>query len=240
MSHDTFLSKLAKHIQSQYDLSQQELTLIFPNKRAAFYLRDELKKKNQQTIWMPQMLSIQEAFTQWSGIALADSLDVLFELIDIDAELHVEQNSDLNVFGSKATQMAKDFDDIDQYNIDAKFVFSYVFDNKKLGIWDFDEEKSKEKERKYLDLFQKLHDYYLRLRERLSKQGKGYYGMSTRCLAELPEAELLERVGDRKIVFAGFNALTTTEERIINTMVRNGKAEVVFDCDAYYVDDENN
>ncbi|MCR5645883.1 MAG: PD-(D/E)XK nuclease family protein [Bacteroidales bacterium] len=240
MSHDTFLSKLAKHLQSHYDLSHQELTLVFPNKRAAFYLRDELKKNNQQTIWMPEMLSIQEAFTQWSGIALADSLDLLFELIDINAELHVEQNSDLNVFSSKATQMAKDFDDIDQYNIDAKFVFSYVFDNKKLEIWNFDEEKSKEKERKYLDLFQRLHDYYLRLRDRLSKQGKGYYGMITKHLAELPEAELLERVGDRKIVFAGFNALTTTEERIVDTLVKNGKADILFDYDAYYLDDPNN
>jgi len=240
MSQDTFLSKLAKHLQSQYDLSRQELTLVFPNKRAAFYLRDELKKNSQQTIWMPQMLSIQEAFTQWSGIALADSLDVLFELIDIDAEQHVEQNSDLNVFGSQATQMAKDFDDIDQYNIDAKFVFNYVLDNKKLEIWNFDEEKSKEKEKKYLHFFQSLYDYYLRLRDRLSKQGKGYYGMITRHLSELPKAELLERVGDRKIVFAGFNALTTTEERIIDALVKNGKADILFDYDAYYLDDPNN
>ena len=34
--------------------------------------------------------------------------------------------------------------------------------------------------------------------------------------------------------------MTTTEERIINTLVRNSKAEILFDYDAYYVDDENN
>ena len=240
MSESTFISRLANHIQSHYDLTKQELTIVFPNKRAAFYLRDELKRNSQQTIWMPQMLSIQEAFTQWSGIALADSLDVLFELIDIDAELHIEQNSDLNVFGSQAMQMAKDFDEIDQYAIDAKFVFNYVLDNKKLEIWNFDEEKSKEKEKKYLHFFQSLYDYYLRLRDRLSEQGKGYYGMITRYLTELPEAELLECVGDRKLVFAGFNALTTTEERIIDTLVKNGNTEILFDYDTYYLDDANN
>ncbi len=240
MSESTFISRLANHIQSHYDLTKQELTVVFPNKRAAFYLRNELKRNSQQTIWMPQMLSIQEAFTQWSGIALADSLDVLFELIDIDAGLHIEQNSDLNVFGSQAMQMAKDFDDIDQYAIDAKFVFNYVLDNKKLEIWNFDEEKSKEKEKKYLQFFQSLYDYYLRLRDRLGEQGKGYYGMITRYLTELPETALLARVGDRKLVFAGFNALTTTEERIIDTLVKNGKAEVLFDYDAYYLDDANN
>jgi CRISPR/Cas system-associated exonuclease Cas4 (RecB family) len=240
MSHDTFISKLAQHIQSHYDLKKQELTVVFPNKRAAFYLRNAFKTSCDQTIWLPQMISIEEAVTQWSGIALADTIDLLFELIDIDAGLHVEQDSDLSVFGSQATQMAKDFDEIDQYGIDAKHVFNYVLDNKKLEIWNFDEEKSKEKEIKYLHFFQSLYDYYLRLRDRLSKQGKGYYGMITRHLSEIPETMLLEKIGGRSVLFAGFNALTTTEERIINTLVRNSKAEILFDYDAYYVDDENN
>ena len=240
MSQDTFISKLSKHIQSHYDLNQQELTVVFPNKRAAFYLRNAFKESCIQTIWLPQILSIEEAVTQWSGIALADTTDLLFELIDIDAELHMEQNSDLSVFGSQAAQMAKDFDEIDQYGIDAKHVFNYVLDNKKLEIWNFDEEKSKEKEMKYLLFFQSLYEYYLRLRDRLSKQGKGYYGMITRHLSELSESELLERTGERDIVFAGFNALTTTEERIIDTLIKNGKAEILFDYDTYYVDDGNN
>ena len=240
MSQDSFISKLAKHIQSHYDLTKQELTVVFPNKRAAFYLRNAFKTSCTQTIWLPQMVSIEEAITQWSGIALADTIDLLFELIDIDAELHIEQGSDLSIFGSQAAQMAKDFDEIDQYGIDAKHVFNYVLDNKKLEIWNFDEEKSKEKEVKYLHFFQSLYDYYLRLRERLTEQGKGYYGMITRHLSELSEDELLSKIGHRSIIFAGFNALTTTEERIINTLIRNGKAEILFDYDAYYVDDENN
>ena len=236
----TFIHKLAQHIQSHYDLSKQELTVVFPNKRAAFYLRNALKGNCKQTIWLPQIISIQEAVTQWSGIALADNIDLLFELIDIDAELHIEQDSDLNVFGSKAAQMAKDFDEIDQYGINAKSLFNYVLEHKKLGLWDFDTLKSKEKEQKYLKFFHSLHDYYLRLRDRLSKQDKGYYGMITRYLSELPETNLMAKIGDKSILFAGFNALTTTEERIIDTLIKNGKAEVIFDYDAYYVDDENN
>ena len=240
MSEVSFLSKLASHIQSHYDLTKQELTVVFPNKRAAFFLRNAFKENCEQTIWLPQIISIEEAVTQWSGIILADSIDLLFELIDIDAQLHKKQDSDLSVFGSQAAQMARDFDEIDQYGIDAKAVFNYVLDNKRLEIWNFDEEKSKEKEVKYLHFFQSLYDYYLQLRDRLIEQGKGYYGMITRHLSEIPKNELLERIGDRNIIFAGFNALTTTEEEIINTLVESGKAEVIFDYDAYYVDDENN
>ena len=240
MSRDTFISRLTSHILSHYNLTNQELTVVFPNKRAAYYLRNEFKKNSRQTLWLPKMLSIEEAVSQWSGIVLADNIDLLFELIDIDAQLHKEQNSDLNVFGSQAAQMAKDFDEIDQYGIDAKHVFNYVLDNKKLEIWNFDEEKSKEKELKYLQFFSSLYEYYLRLRDRLIAQGKGYYGMITRHLSEMPEAELLEKIGERNIIFAGFNALITTEERIINTLIKNGKAEILFDYDSYYLDDLNN
>ena len=240
MSQDSFISKLAKQIQDNYNLQKEGLTVVFPNKRAAYYLRNAFKKNCEQTLWLPQMISFEEAITQWSGITLVDNIDLLFELIDIDAQLNAKQESDLKVFGSQAAQMAKDFDEIDQYGIDAKGVFSYVLEHKRLEIWNFDEEKSKEKEKKYLQFFLSLHNYYSRLRERLASQGKGYYGMITRQLSELTEDELLEKVGEGKILFAGFNAMTATEERIINTLVRNGKAEILFDYDRYYLEDPNN
>ena len=237
---ETFIERLAQHIQEHYDLQSQELTVVFPNKRAAFYLRSEFQKNSHETIWLPQMLSIQEAVTQWSDLLLVDNIDMLFELIDIDAELPYNNNTDLKTFGSQAAQIAKDFDEIDQYDVDAKQLFSYVVDNKKLEIWDFDEERSKEKELKYLGFFKSLYDYYTRLHERLEKQGKGYYGMITKHLAHLEDTALCQAIGERKIIFAGFNALTKTEDTIIDKLVKNGLAEVILDYDPYYIDDPNN
>ena len=83
----SFLTDLAQHIQNHYDLRKEELVVVFPNKRAAFYLRSVFKEIYTDNIWLPQMLSIQEAMTQWSGIQLVDTVDMLFELISIDSEL---------------------------------------------------------------------------------------------------------------------------------------------------------
>ena len=234
----SFINSLAEHIKSTYDLRQEELTVVFPNKRAAFYLRNRFKEIYSDDIWLPQMLSIEEAVTQWSGIRLVDNVDMLFELIAIDTASS-ETEKDLSVFGSMAAQMAKDFDEIDQYQVDAEHLFSYIVDEKRLGIWNLDGEITL-KEQRYLHFFEQLKGYYDQLRGRLERQGKGYYGMITRYLAALSDEKLLQRTENKRILFAGFNALTPTEQTIIDKLYRNGRAEVVWNFDRYYVEDPQN
>ena len=238
MRNTEFISGLAQHIIQKYKLKQEELTIVFPNKRAAFYLRSKFKEIYREDIWLPQMLSIQEAMTQWSGISLIDTVDVLFELVAIDSEIYGNKNN-INIFGSMAVQMAKDFDEIDQYQVDADHLFSFVFQDKQIGAWHFDKDIT-EKEKQYLKFFKELKSYYIKLREHLKSQGKGYYGMITRYLAELDETELLERTSHRSIIFAGFNALTPSEQQIIRKLFRSGHAEVIWDFDRYYVEDPQN
>jgi CRISPR/Cas system-associated exonuclease Cas4 (RecB family) len=233
----SFINRLAEHIKSHYNLQKEELTVIFPNKRAAFYLRSRFKELYQEDIWLPQMYSIQEAMTQWSGLRLVDKVDMMFELIAIDSERRRQTN--LGVFGCMATQMADDFDEIDQYNVDAAHLFSYIEAEKRLGVWQPDRQITP-KEAQYLKFYADLIYYYEQLRERLLQQGKGYYGMITRMLADLPAEGLLEKTGRRSFLFAGFNALTPTEQQIIDTLYREGHTEVVWDFDRYYVDDPQN
>ena len=48
MTHDNFIQRIADHIKSHYDLARQELTVVFPNKRAAFYLRNAIKENGNK------------------------------------------------------------------------------------------------------------------------------------------------------------------------------------------------
>lgn len=236
--NSNFINTLALHIKEKYDLKREELTVVFPNKRAAFYLRAQFQELYHEEIWLPQMLSIQEAVTQWSGIQLVDPVDMLFELIPINSEIY-GRGDNIGIFGSMASQMAKDFDEIDQYGVDAKHLFSYVYEAKKIGDWNVDGNIT-EKERQHLDFFRKLGQHYELLRQRLGQQGKGYYGMITRHLASLDESQLVECTHHRKLIFAGFNALTPTEQTIIDKLYRSGNAEVIWDFDRYYVEDRDN
>lgn len=234
----SFLTSLAHHIKNHYDLRNEELVVVFPNKRAAFYLRSVFREIYTDNIWLPQMLSIQEAMTQWSGMELVDAVDMLFELISIDSELYHNDNN-ISIFGKMAAPMANDFDEIDQYAVDANYLFSYIEQEKRIGTWHPDQEMTL-KEENYLRFYESLKHYYHLLRERLKGQGRGYYGMITRYLSELDDTELLEKAGGRKIIFAGFNALTPTEQKIIDKLYRNQLAEVIWDFDRYYVEDPQN
>lgn len=228
-----FIKEISNYITSKYDLSKDLLTIIFPNKRAALVLRKELEKI-KRNIWLPQILSIQEAMSMWSGMQLVENIDVVFELIKILNKNNF--SSDNNVFGL-ASQMAKDFDEIDQYRVPANSIFAYLKDAKALEVWDIDHTDDTI-EKRYVDFFSSLYTYYKEIRETLESNGSGYYGMITRKLSELNDSELIKVVGNNNIIFAGFNAMTFTEEDIIVKLVQNDKAEILWDLDKYYFEDE--
>ena len=220
-----FIQKISDYITSHYDLTKENITIVFPNKRAALQLRTELAKTIKTNFWVPQILSIQQAMEEWSNLQLIDNIEVIFEIIKMNQE-----------FFPYAAQMAKDFDEIDQYGVDAEKLFAHLKDAKEIEEWNLNLENGVESN--YLKFFGSLLSYYNNLRNTLQKNGQGYYGLITKKIASYDDATLQKCTQGRKIIFAGFNALTRTEENIIVRMVENGNAVMLWDLDSYYFEDE--
>lgn len=220
-----FIKKISDYITSHYDLTKENITIVFPNKRAALQLRTELAKTIKTNFWVPQILSIQQAMEEWSGLQLIDNIEVIFEIIKMNQE-----------FFPYAAQMAKDFDEIDQYGVNAEKLFAHLKDAKEIEEWNLSLENGVESN--YLKFFGSLITYYNSLRDTLQKSGQGYYGMITKKIATFDDATLQKCTQGRRIVFAGFNALTRTEENIIVRMVESGNAVMLWDLDKYYYEDE--
>ena len=231
-----FIQKLTDYIIKNYDLTNDSLIVIFPNKRAALTLRKELEKRIKRNIWLPQILSIQEVMSSWSGLELMDNVDVIYELIKI-MNNNVDISTRKNLF-ALASQIIKDFDEIDQYAVDAEKIFKYLKDIKEIESWSPDDSELSKTESAYLNFFNSLFSYYTKLRSVLLNDKSAYYGMMTRKLHELSDVELHDAVGNNKIIFAGFNAMTNTEENIIVRLVESGKAVLFWDLDKYYFEDE--
>ena len=223
-------------------MSKDIVEVVFPNKRASIHFKRQIVSQLSKTSWMPITSSIQQAMEKWSGLHLVDSLDVALELMSINDKDANNKVLKQNFFGL-ASQMAKDFDEIDQYKVDAKNLFESLNEVKIIENYTFSEytlsnEDSYKAQSKYLQFFSSLINYYSALRLNLFSRKVGYYGMITRCLSELPTDELVKRIDGKKIVFAGFNALTTTEEDVVVRLVENGNAVMLWDLDEYYINDK--
>ena len=237
-----FIQNIIDYIFKNYDLSKDIVEVVFPNKRASIHFKRQIVSQLSKTSWMPITSSVQQAMEKWSGLHLVDSLDVALELMSINDKDANNKILKQNFFGL-ASQMAKDFDEIDQYKVDAKNLFESLNEVKIIENYTFSEytlsnEDSYKAQSKYLQFFSSLINYYSALRLNLFSRKVGYYGMITRCLSELPTDELVKRIDGKKIVFAGFNALTTTEEDVVVRLVENGNAVMLWDLDEYYINDK--
>lgn len=230
-----FIEQITNYITEHYDLSKENLTIVFPNKRAAQRLRNELERQIKCNFWIPNIVSIQQAMEEWGELQLIDNVDVIFELIKINDTFHNNSEINNNFFGL-AAQMAKDFDEIDQYDIDAESLFKHLTNAKEIEDWNLD--LNNHIESNYVKFFASLIQYYNALHNRLQSNGQGYYGLITRKIASYDDSVLLQKTKDRKIIFAGFNALTKTEENIIVRLVEAGNAVMLWDLDNYYFQDE--
>ena len=146
-----FISKLTDYIIKNYDLTDDSLTVVFPNKRAALTLRNELSKRIDRNIWLPQILSIQEVMSSWSGLQLLENIDIIYELIKI-MDHNVEVSVRKNLF-ALASQIIKDFDEIDQYAVNAKNLFNYLKSVKEVESWSPNIGEVSQTESSYLIFF---------------------------------------------------------------------------------------
>ena len=116
--------------------------------------------------------------------------------------------------------------------------FDYLTDEQRkflISFWGSFESNVAENKDKFLQVWHRLHLLYETFKKNLLTNGVGYEGMLQRNVAEQLEENLKKLPDNAQIVFAGFNALTKAEEVLISTHVSQGKAEVYWDIDSYYV-----
>jgi len=235
--NNTFLAQLAQLIATDYSDQLRDLTVLFPNKRAGLFFKKALTEKLNKAAWLPRISTIEQAFAQWSKREIADNLSVQFELLEIKAAQQNAVDFSLSEYAGLASQMAEDFNEIDQQMADATAVFNYLNEAKALEIWHPDGSPLTDSEKRYLSFYRLLEKDYHSLRKRLEAKDMAYMGMISKQLAELDENSLVEKAGRGQYIFAGFNALTKAEEAVIIKLIKLKKARIFWDIDTYYFEE---
>ena len=236
MNKSGFIQRLANYILENHADKTDRLRVVFPNKRAAIFLKKELAVQAGKAIWMPRIGSVEETFCSWSGYQPADPLSIVFDLIEIYLKEHSIENNYFEQFAGYAAQIANDFDEIDHYLVDPEDIFNYLSEAKALELWHTDGSDLTSFEKNYIQFFKSLKSIYAALYTKMDQKQQAYSGAIARKLAEMPENELLAKPQEQFIIFAGFNALSPAEEAIYNILYKNKKAILLWDLDKYYVE----
>ncbi len=233
-----FLQKLAEEIATRYNDDPGGVCVVLPNRRAGLYLKKYLAELLKKPAWAPHTVSIEDFITDLSGFRLMDPAGLLFELYRIHKESQGEKAQDFEQFTDWGQVLLQDFNEIDQYLVDPDEIFNYLNAARALTVWNLNEKPLTEQELRYLEFYRSFLHYYRELNKALKEKKHVYQGLAFRITAENIE-RLASGTRYRKIFFAGLNALSAAEEKIIGHLLNQGLAEIFWDADEYYIRDTN-
>lgn len=236
---NTFLNEVAQRLLQEHPESLDQVTVVFNNRRPGLFLRRQIEQIHGGTLFLPDIIGIDDLVHEMGKLELVPNEFLLFELFAIHRQLGGDQRKykTLEEFISFGDMMISDFSEIDLYHVDAEQLFTNLYDLKVIGEWNVSDSHLSPQQKEYLDFYKTLYQYYRLLHERLIGQKKAYRGMAYRAVADQID-EIADQMARKHIYFVGFNTLSKCESTIIQALVRRGIATMISDGDAHYFDDE--
>ncbi len=244
-----FLAEIAQRLYGRYGSDVSSLSIIFPSRRARLFFVDALSAVADRALWQPEWLSIDELMSEISGLKVGDRTRLIAELYKVYSRYHDEPFDRFYFWGE---MLLADFDMVDKYRIPADKLFANIADIKELEadlsyltpeqlqivktFWrNITEGVSlTEEKRRFLAVWQTLAPIYREYRERLAQLGIAYAGMVHRTAADMIDEGRAAFAKPRRYVVAGFNALSTCEQRLFKFMTAVADTEFFWDYDLYY------
>ena len=236
------------------DLSRY--SFVFPNRRSSLFFRKYLGELSGRPIKAPVILTVDELFERLSTLTVIDELSLLFRLWNSYTKVQRKlqrvkgenlYNEPLDEFFYWGKILLSDFNDIDQYLVDPKQLFTNVKDlehlstgfewmderqmeaAKRLSAMRSDISDKQHIKRRYFDIWDSLYDVYSDFKESLLAEDKAYTALRMRVVAEDLEAckDKLEELNT--VVFVGFSAPTVCEKNVMKYLQKSSKALFYWD-----------
>ncbi len=235
----TFIQRLAEYLWNNYE-DFCRLIVVFPNKRPAVFLHRALGQLTEKPVFAPNTYSIRDFVYSKTEYAQTDNITLLLRLYHAYRKIgNIKSEYGFEHFIGSGEILLSDFNDIDNWMIDSRQLFSNLEKAKAIELWNPGKPELTDMQKQYLDFFQNMNLYYEAYREDLKSLGIAYEGMAFRTLAEkIMKGDDYTEPG-HNYIFAGFNALNKAEEVIISHFVDHSNAKLIWDADEAYVYDNN-
>lgn len=235
----TFLDQLAVRILERYADRLSETVIVLPSKRARVFLIEALKRHADKTFFSPRIISIEDFVAEMSGLRSLDNVELLFEFYEVYQKIHAGNPiQKFEYFANWAVTILQDFNEIDRYLLSSDAILNYLKDIEVLKRWGLEPGEATPLIANYLQFWDRLPAYYNTFYKHLKDNGRGYQGMIYREAVHNLNAFA---AANRKtpFVFAGFNALNQSEEKIFQNLHASGMAEIIWDIDKAFLDNDH-
>lgn len=246
-----FLQAVAAYIYDNYKTTTSDLCVVFPNRRAGLFFNRYYSKLIDKPVWAPPIKTIADLMRDLSGLQLADSLTLTFNLYKIYHREKVTQET-FDAFYYWGEMLLNDFDDIDKNLVDAAQLFQNLADIKEIDnqfslpeeqlqiireFWtNISIKESSPLKNDFMTIWENLFRIYTDFKESLRLQKIGYEGMMCRDVIDQIAENGNLKTKNQKYIFVGFNALNECEKSLFRYLKGEGKAEFFWDYDDYYID----
>lgn len=233
MIMNSFLNHLAKNILEKHsDQDLKDVTVVIPSRRASVHFKKELASLQKKTSWSPKIKTLDSFLEELYDKEIVEQTHSIVLLYRSYCKAN-DNPEDFNHFLNWGDQILSDFNEIDRYLLDYKSVFKNLKDIKEIESWSFNTKELSTMQNQFLQFWENLGFIYNDFHEELNKLNLSTKSKMYRDIAE--NFELYFKELQTPIYFAGFNALSTSEELIFKQLKSTGKAEIFWDIDPYYI-----
>ncbi len=237
MKNTTFLDKIATVLVADYSHDLSNTVVILPNKRAKIFLIEALKNQIENTVFSPEIVSIEDFVQDIAKVRSIDAIEMLFEFYEVYLKVTTAKDQqEFELFANWGKTLLQDFNEIDRYLLEPNKVLKYLDEIKEIEHWSVDIEKRTDLIEKHLAFWKLLPLYYESLYGHLVEKKIGYQGLIYREATKKLDA-FVKKTAEKKFVFAGFNALNTAEEKIVQRLLVDGQAKIYWDVDQVFLND---
>ena len=244
-----FLRSVAQEIISRRGADLSDTIFVLPGKRAGMFLQRHIEEiierqysRRSSRKERPLIMTFAEFIEKIDGRRTGSRLELLFSLFATWREL-TEADADFEQFRTWAETVLSDFDEIDQYDVDAQGLFrnitthneistDYLNDDQRRVIREYFGAERPERpgsfwrhfnprselSGKFMELWQQLAPLYAAFTERLEKSEFAYTGALCRRAADKLSAGITEGISGKRIIMVGFDALTATQLRLFKAL----------------------
>ena len=233
-----FLDKIADRLLDKFPHGMEDIAIVFPSKRAVVFFKYYLSKKIENPVFLPDFYSIEEFIENLSGLRVLDNMSLQFRLYETYLKYPPKNKETFSDFLKWSNILLHDFNDIDKSLVDAESIYSNLnqvkeLENWSVEDWSFLNQDLTLMQNDYLSFFQQMLKWYNGFRDSLLEEKLAYQGLAYK---QAVENITHLNIKWKKIWFVGLNALTKSEQEILDFLKKEDVARVFWDADQFYYD----